>query len=207
MTDILEIFNYIGLLAFAISGAITAEKRNLDLLGGYIIAFITALGGGTFRDLLLGANVAWLSSVNEILVVFIGATIGIFFNRKAVKWSKTLGIFDTIGIAVFTITGVQKGLSFHQIPLIAVTLGMVTATFGGLTRDVLCNEIPMIFRKEIYAIPCLFGGGCYLLGVYFGYEKTAWLLWSCILLIILFRTLAIKNQWQLPLIRDIKLRK
>lgn len=207
MENMLEILNYIGLLAFAISGAITAGKRNLDLLGGYIIAFITALGGGTIRDLLLGTNIAWLSSINEIIIVLIGATIGIFFNQKAVRWSKTLGIFDTIGIAFFTITGVQKGLTFEQLPLIAVILGMVTATFGGLTRDVLCNEIPMIFKKEIYAVPCLFGGSCYLIGVYFGFAGASWLLWGCVLLIITFRTLAVKLHWQFPLISDIKLSK
>lgn len=206
-SNILEILNYIGLVAFAISGAITASRRNLDMLGGYIIAFITALGGGTFRDLLLGVDVAWLSSANEIIVVLVGATIGILFNQKAIKWSKTLAIFDTIGIAVFTITGVQKGLDFDQLPLISVALGMITATFGGLSRDVLCNEIPMIFHKEIYAIPCLIGGSLYLFGDYIGLGKTPLLLWGCIVFIIIFRTLAVRYSWRLPLIRDIKLLK
>ena len=200
----LEILDHIGLFAFAISGVLTAANRNLDILGGYIIAFITALGGGTIRDLLLNVDVAWMTSFSQVAIVIAGGTIGIIFRRKLKTWRRTLSIFDTVGISVFTIVGVQKGLAHDQLPLTAVFLGMITATFGGLLRDVLSNEIPMIFRKEIYAIPCLVGGAFYLLGDYFGQGDTTWLLWSSIVFIIAFRTLAVLFSWKLPLIREFK---
>ena len=200
----LEILDHIGLLAFAISGVLTAANRNLDILGGYIIAFITALGGGTIRDLLLNVDVAWMTSFSQVAIVIVGGTIGIIFRKKLKTWRRTLSIFDTVGISVFTIVGVQKGLAHDQLPLTAVFLGMITATFGGLLRDVLSNEIPMIFRKEIYAIPCLVGGAFYLVGDYFGHGDTTWLLWSSIVFIIAFRTLAVLFSWKLPLIREFK---
>lgn len=200
----LEVLDHIGLLAFAISGVLTAANRNLDILGGYIIAFITALGGGTIRDLLLNVDVAWTTSFSQLLVVIVGATLAILFRTKLRSLRRTLSIFDTVGISVFTIVGVQKGLAHDQLALIAIFLGMITATFGGLLRDVLCNEIPLIFRKEIYAIPCLLGGSFYFVGHYFGQGDSTWLLWSSMFFIVAFRTLAVVFSWKLPLIREIK---
>lgn len=199
----LEILDHIGLAAFALSGTLTAANRKLDVIGGYVVAFITALGGGTIRDLLLNVDVAWVSSGSQITVVLIAATVGILFNRLLKKLKTTLLFFDTIGIAVFTIIGVKKGISHEQMYVIAVSLGMITATFGGLLRDVLCNEIPIIFRAELYAIPCLFGGGLYLIGDYFGFGDTAWLLWGSILFIMSFRALAITFSWKSPTIKKI----
>lgn len=200
----LEVLDHVGLFAFAISGLLTAANRNLDILGGYIIAFITALGGGTIRDLLLNVDVAWMTSLSQLLVVIAGATIGIVFRKNLRSWRRTLSIFDTVGISVFTIVGVQKGLAHEQLAMTAVFLGMITATFGGLLRDVLCNEIPLIFKKEIYAIPCLLGGTFYFLGHYFGQGDTTWLLWSSMFFIVAFRTLAVLFSWKLPLIREFK---
>lgn len=199
----LEILDYIGLFAFAISGVLTASNRKLDILGGYIIAFITALGGGTIRDLLLNVDVAWMTSEMHILVVIAGASVGIIFRKHLRKLRTTLSIFDTVGLAAFTIIGVQKGLSHNQLPMIAVFLGMITATFGGLIRDVLCNEIPMIFKKEIYATPCLLGGSLYFIGVYFGFEDSGFILWGSMIFIMLFRTLAAVYSWKLPLIKEV----
>jgi len=200
----LEVLDHIGLFAFAISGMLTAANRNLDILGGYIIAFITALGGGTIRDLLLNVDIAWMTSLSQLLVVIAGATVGMIFRKKLRSWRRTLSIFDTVGISVFTILGVQKGLSHEALAITAVFLGMISATFGGLTRDVLCNEIPLIFKKEIYAIPCLLGGTFYFLGHYFGQGDATWLLWSSMAFIIAFRTLAVLFSWKLPLIREFK---
>src|SRR5690554_1351917 len=200
----LEVLDHVGLLAFAISGVLTAANRNLDILGGYIIAFITALGGGTIRDLLLNVDVAWTTSFSQLLVVIVGATLAILFRTKLRSLRRTLSIFDTVGISVFTIVGVQKGLAHDQLALIAIFLGMITATFGGLLRVVLCNEIPLIFRKEIYAIPCLLGGSFYFVGHYFGQGDSTWLLWLSMFFIVAFRTLAVVFSWKLPLIREIK---
>jgi len=200
----LELFDQIGVFVFAISGMLTAADRNLDLLGGYIIAFITALGGGTVRDLLLNVDIAWMSSLSHVVIVIVAGTLGVLFRKRLKSFRRTFFIFDTIGIAIFTIVGVQKGLDHGQIALTAIFLGMISATFGGLLRDVLCNEIPLIFRKEIYAIPCLVGGSIYLGGYFlFGLDDHTWLLWISILFIIAFRTLAVIFSWKLPLIREL----
>lgn len=199
----LTVLDHIGVFFFAISGLLAAGERNLDILGGYIIAYITALGGGTIRDLLLNADVAWMSSVTLTLTIFAGATVGLLFRNRLKKLRKTFFIFDTLGIAFFTIVGTQKALAFDQIPFTAMLLGMITATFGGLTRDVLCNEIPLIFRKEIYAIPCLLGAAAYLLGDYFGFGGEVWLLLTGVGIIIAVRTLAVVKSWKMPLIKEL----
>lgn len=198
----LDVLDHIGLIAFAISGVLVAANRRLDVLGALIIAFITALGGGTVRDLLLNEPVAWTKSVSQVTVVVIAATIGIFFHRFLRKWRITLFIMDAIGLAAFTVVGVQKGLEHDQMYLTAVFLGMITATFGGLIRDVLANEIPIIFREELYAIPCLAGGALYLIGYHFGFEHSSWLLWLTIVFIIAFRILAIVFSWKSPILKN-----
>lgn len=199
----LIVLDHIGVLVFAISGMLTAADRNLDVLGGYIIAFITALGGGTIRDLLLNVDIAWMGSLTHLITVFVGGTVGLFFQSRLRELRRTFFIFDTLGIAIFTILGVQKGIENEQFAVTAVFLGMISATFGGLIRDVLCNEIPLIFRKEIYAIPCLLGGSLYLLGEYFGLGGQGWILWSSAAFIALFRTLAVVFTWKLPLIKEL----
>ncbi len=201
----LLLLDHIGVFFFAISGFLAAGERNLDLFGGYIIAFITAFGGGTLRDILLNTDVAWMQSLSHVSVVIIGATVGLLFKKHLKKLRKTFFIFDTLGISFFTIVGVQKGLAHDQIAVTAIFLGMISATFGGLFRDVLCNEIPLIFRKEIYAIPCLTGAGFYITGDYFGFGSTTWLLTSCVALIAIFRTCAVRYNWKMPIINELKL--
>ncbi len=201
---ILTLLDHIGVFVFAISGMLTAADRSLDILGGYIIAFITALGGGTLRDLLLNVDIAWMESMFQVSMVVAGGTFGIVFRSFLKKLRRTLFIFDTIGLAIFTIIGVQKGLALEHFGLTVVFLGMISATFGGLIRDVLCNEIPLIFRKEVYAIPCLLGGALYFLGSWLGWGDTGLLIWISIGIIITLRTLAVVFSWELPLIRDIK---
>jgi len=199
----LILLDHIGVLVFAISGMLAAAEENLDLLGGYIIAFIAALGGGTIRDLLLNADIAWMSSLSHVLTVIIGGTFGIIFRNSLKKLRKTFFIFDTLGISLFTILGVQKGLSYEQIPLTALFLGMISATFGGVLRDVLCNQVPLIFRKEIYAIPCLLGGSVYIAGIYFGFSIELSLVLISMGLIAVIRTLAVRFNWRMPLIKEL----
>lgn len=200
---ILDSIDHIGVLFFAISGMLTASERNLDVLGGYIIAFITALGGGTIRDLLLNIDIAWMGSVSHVTMVIIGGTIGLLFKKVLSRLRRTFFIFDTVGIALYTILGVQKGLSYDQMIFTSITLGMISATFGGLIRDVLCNKVPLIFRKEIYAIPCLSGGTFYIFGLHLFAGNTMILLFISMGIIILFRTLAVIYEWKMPLIKSL----
>lgn len=159
---LLTILDHIGVFVFAISGLLTASEKRLDYFGGVVVAFFTALGGGTIRDLLLNTEVRWMESSYLIFAAIGGAVVGIVFKNKLIHLKRTFFLFDTIGLGLFTIVGIQKGINFGQIPITCLFLGVITATFGGVIRDVLCNEIPLIFRKEIYATAALVGGLLYL---------------------------------------------
>ena len=162
--DLLNYLDIIGTLVFAISGAMAAASKKLDLFGAAFIAFVTAVGGGTIRDLLLGvAPVGWMRDTTYIYIILAGVAITFLFMKWVRKLRKTLFLFDTIGIAVFTILGLSKALILEVAPIIAVMMGMFSAVLGGVIRDILINEIPLIFRKEIYAMACIAGGTLFIL--------------------------------------------
>ncbi len=153
-----------GTFVFAVSGWLLASKKQLDFFGASVIAFVTAIGGGTLRDLLIGSQpVGWLQDVNYFIVIGLGILAGMFFKQVFEKLRKTMFLFDSIGIGLFTILGIQKTLAFGLPPIVAIIMGTISAVFGGVLRDTLVNEIPLIFRKEIYATVCLLGGALYLL--------------------------------------------
>jgi uncharacterized membrane protein YeiH len=157
-------FDLLGTVAFAISGALAAMTRKLDLFGIFIVAFVTATGGGTVRDILIGNNpVMWMENTFYIYLISIITFLAIIFRRKIIHLKRSLFLFDTIGLGVFTITGVEAGIENGLSPIISIALGAITGTFGGVIRDILCNEIPVIFRKEIYATACIIGGLGYVI--------------------------------------------
>ncbi len=157
------IIDILGTIAFSVSGALTAMKKRLDLFGIFIIAFVTALGGGTLRDILIDMPVTWMRDLTFVYVI-VGATIvAILFRKKLNYVRRSLFLFDTIGIALYTVVGVEKGIEANFPPLVCIALGTMSACFGGVIRDILCNEIPIIFRKEIYATACILGGTVYFL--------------------------------------------
>lgn len=152
----------LGTVAFAISGSFAAMQRRLDPFGVLIIAFVTSIGGGTVRDLLLGDTpVAWMRDVNYCLLILVTSLLTIFFKTQIKKFKVTLFLFDSLGLGLFTLVGVQKGIVFGLDPGICVALGTITGCFGGVIRDTLLNTIPLIFRKEIYATACILGGVLY----------------------------------------------
>lgn len=154
-------FDLLGTAAFAASGVLAAMGKRMDFFGIFIIAFVTAVGGGTLRDLLLGVDIAWMKDLNYMYVI-IGATVfTMFFHQEVDRNNWSLAILDSIGMGVFTVVGIEKGLFNEHVPLICITLGTLTACFGGVIRDILSNEIPIIFRKEIYATACIIGGLVY----------------------------------------------
>ena len=162
--DWIYILDIIGVLAFAISGVLTALDNKFDLVGAAVVGFITALGGGTLRDVMIGKTpVAWMHDVNYLWIILIALILSYLFGPRIVKLRRSLFFFDTIGIGIFTIMGLQRTLNVGLDPVIALIMGVTTAVFGGVLRDVLTNEIPLIFRKEIYASACLAGGVVFLL--------------------------------------------
>ncbi|NVK52135.1 MAG: trimeric intracellular cation channel family protein [Flavobacteriaceae bacterium] len=200
--DLIYVLDIIGTFAFAISGALVASKKDFDLFGVIIIAFVTAVGGGMTRDVLINAHpINWIGDLNYIWTILAAVVFTFLFKSKIAPLRKTFFLFDTIGIGVFTLLGVQKGLSYELHPFIAVVMGMVSSVIGGVIRDVLTNEVPLIFKKEIYASACLAGGGVYLLTYYLEFSNTIQFL-ATIFTVISIRLLAVRFHLQLPKIKD-----
>ncbi len=172
--------------------------KKLDLFGVFIIAFVTAIGGGSLRDLLIGdAPVAWMRDITYSITIVGAVIFAILFQRRLKYLRKSLFLFDTLGIGLFTMVGIDKGLDAGLRPFFCIALGVITASFGGVLRDILCNEIPVVFRKEIYATACITGGILYfLLLMTTMEEKYAYAL--SILTIIIIRLLAVRFHIALP---------
>lgn len=195
--NILYHIDIIGTMVFAISGALTAMEKKLDIFGVAAVAFITALGGGTLRDVLMGSTpVGWMNDLTYLAMIGGGLLISILFGRFVQKLRHTFFLFDTIGIGVFTVLGLQKALSLGLHPVIAVMMGMVSAVFGGVTRDIICNEIPLIFRKEVYALACAFGGVVFIFLRYLQVPTNVNII-SAIAVIIILRLFAVYYKWNL----------
>lgn len=192
-------FELFGAAFFAISGALSAtEKANIDWFGVTFIAFVTALGGGSLRDVLLGSYpIVWIKDVNFVYAILVGVIVARLFHNPLLQLRKTFFLFDTLGIALFTVVGTSKAISLGIGNINAAAMGMFTAVFGGVIRDILTNEIPIIFRKEIYATACFTGAltyvGLYHLNVDFNVNFAI-----SGGVIILIRILAVVNNWQLP---------
>ncbi|MFD2542066.1 trimeric intracellular cation channel family protein [Lacinutrix gracilariae] len=158
------IIDILGTIAFAISGVLIAMNKRMDAFGVLIIAFVTAVGGGTLRDILIGQTpVSWMTNMTFTYVILITTLLTILFRSKINYLRTSLFLFDTIGIGLYTVVGIEKGLLAGLDPIICIALGTISACFGGVIRDILCNEIPVIFRKEIYATACILGGLTYFL--------------------------------------------
>ena len=188
----------LGTIAFAMSGSFAAMQKRLDPFGVLIIAFVTSVGGGTIRDMLLDVPVFWMHDMVICTVIFITCLVSMIFKSLEKKFKVTLFLFDSFGLGLFTIVGIQKGMNADLHPLICITLGTITGCFGGISRDILLNRIPLIFRKEIYATACIVGGGIFLTLVKYTALSYAFVQISTILLIVGIRTLAVKFQWQIP---------
>lgn len=200
MTDISLFFilDLMGTIAFAISGALSAMNRRLDLFGIFIIAFVTAIGGGTLRDILIGSTpVTWMENITYIYLIGVVTIFAIFFRKKLNYLKKSLFLFDTIGLGVFTITGVEMGVQNNLNPIISIAIGAMTGTFGGVIRDILCNEIPVIFRKEVYATACIIGGLAFVLLHELGVD-TDIIYVTTSLTVIIIRLIVVKYHISLP---------
>ncbi len=194
-TDVIEV---LGTISFAISGTFAAVQKRLDPFGVLIIAFVTSIGGGTVRDLLLGDTpVAWMRDVNYCLLILVTSILTLFFKHHIKKFKVTLFLFDSLGLGLFTLVGVQKGIVFGLEPGMCIALGTITGCFGGIIRDTLLNTIPLIFRKEIYATACIAGGALYFSLLYFGLAADIAKI-AVIVFIVTLRILVVKYKLALP---------
>lgn len=198
MTNILYLFELLGTFFFAISGALAIRDHYDDLFGAGFMGFVTAIGGGTLRDIMLGSYpLVWIGDIYFLYAILAGVVVAYLFFRILARLRRTILVFDALGISFFTILGVEKALSLGVKPEIAAIMGMFTAVMGGVIRDVLTNETPVLFRKEIYATACLAGAILYLLLFSAGVERNLNMTAS-ILLIIVIRLLAVKYKLALP---------
>ncbi len=200
MEQILDNLGIAGSFAFAISGALTAMNKKFDPFGILIIAFATAVGGGTLRDVLVSTNSAfWLNQPQYGYIILGGTAFAIFFRKKLSYLRKTLMLFDTLGLALFTVIGVEVGLQHHLNGMSCVALGTITGAFGGVLRDILVRDVPVIFRKEIYATISILGAVLYLILNHY-IENKAIIKLLPIILIITLRLLAVYFKISFPLI-------
>lgn len=188
----------VGTFVFAISGALAIREREHDLFGAGFTGFITAIGGGTLRDILLDAYpLVWIGDIYFLYSILLGVLAAFIFPKFLSRLRKTFFLFDTLGIGFFTVLGVEKALSLGVRPEIAAIMGMFSAVMGGVIRDTLTNEIPILFRKEIYASACLAGAILYLVLNYFGLDRD-WNLLISMSTVISIRMIAVKYHLSLP---------
>ena len=194
----INIIDILGTFSFAVAGAFAAMEKKLDPFGVLIISFVTAIGGGTIRDLLIGElPVAWLSSNTAAWVILTAAVITLFFGAYLRKFDRMLFLFDAAGLGLFTMIGLEKGIAHGLSPGICMMLGTVTGCFGGVLRDVLLNNVPLIFQKEIYALASMTGGAFFFLQLQLNVPgKIAFAI--SILIVFFVRILARRLNWSLP---------
>ncbi|MDG4716251.1 trimeric intracellular cation channel family protein [Winogradskyella marincola] len=193
-----QTIDILGTIAFAISGVLVAMNKRMDPFGVLIIAFVTAVGGGTLRDIMVGVEpVSWMRNMTFVYVIIGSAIFAVIFRNYLKHLRRSLFLFDTIGIGLYTVIGIETGLVAGLHPIICVALGTMTACFGGVTRDILCNEIPVIFRKEIYATACIVGGLSYFLMRFFLKDEN-YLFVIAGLVVIVIRLIAVRFQISLP---------
>ncbi|NIG56213.1 trimeric intracellular cation channel family protein [Chitinophaga sp. Cy-1792] len=194
----IQVLELLGTFAFAISGATAAINKSYDVIGLLTLAFVTAIGGGTIRDLLIGATpVAWMRDGLTNTAIIIAAVIAALFFSYVKKLHQWITFFDAIGLALFTVTGINKGLA-AGLPLpICVALGTITGTFGGLLRDVISGEQPILFTREIYAMASIAGGIIYVFNYYLHFNAD--IIQSVVVaVIVLIRLVSLHYNWQLP---------
>lgn len=192
------VIDLLGVVSFAISGVLAALRKKLDIFGVFIIAFVTAVGGGTIRDILIGIEpVTWLQNNVYMYVIIITVIFALIFREKLKYLRTSLFLFDSIGIGLYTLIGIEKGVAAGLSAVMCVALGTITACFGGVVRDILCNEIPVIFHKEIYATACIAGGAVYFLLGFLPINEDILFVIS-ILIVIAIRLLAVKFELALP---------
>lgn len=200
--SLLYALDLVGTAAFAASGALAGIRRKMDLFGVMVLGLVTAIGGGTLRDLLLGDNPPFCFKNETYLYLAVAVSLLTFaLYRHMNSMRQSLLFFDAIGLGTFVVIGTEKALYFKLGLLGAVIMGVITATAGGITRDVLANQIPLILRKEIYASACLTGSILLVVLVHAGTDRSLALLIAAAT-VIAVRLLAIRFNWALPRAQD-----
>jgi uncharacterized membrane protein YeiH len=201
--SVFSVLDTLGTLAFAVSGATLAIKKRFDVFGVFVLAFVTAIGGGTVRDVLIGSTpVDWMDNSLLIITIITGGALSLLFNTAMNKMNYFVYLFDAAGLGLFTVAGIEKGMSYELNVFMCIALGTISATFGGLLRDIITGEKPMLLtRKEIYAIASAVGGGLYFILFYLDVPKGIYVPVS-IIFVFVVRHLTHRYKITLPIVDE-----
>lgn len=197
--DNLHIIGYLGVFVFAVIGVLKARTKRFDIFGAAVLAFVTAYGGGTIRDLLIGIKpVNWVNDNLAVFIVLLSTVITFFFKLNNTIIRKLIFWIDAFGIGLFTIVGIQTALKADVSQGYSLIMGIITATFGGLLSDVLCNKVPNLLKPgELYATACIVGGSLYLFMINYNINTTTSMVVG-ILVTVVVRIFSIRRKLQLP---------
>jgi len=198
--NLMNFVDYAGTFAFAISGIRLASAKKFDWFGAYVIGFVTAIGGGTLRDLLINVTPFWMIQPSYLIITGIALLAVITFGKHLIRLNNTFFIFDAIGLGLFVVVGIEKSIEVGFPFWVTIIMGMITGSVGGIVRDILINEVPLIFRKDIYALACVLGGFVYYIctKLHAPIELTQILSASSV---IIMRLLAVKYHLSLPVLK------
>ena len=200
MIDFITFCDYLGTFAFAVSGIRLASAKQFDWFGAYVVGLVTAVGGGTVRDILLNTTPFWMTQPSYLIVSGFALLFVAAFRKYVIRLTNTFFIFDAIGLGLFVVVGVVKTLDFGFPMWVAVVMGTITGSFGGIIRDILINEVPLILRKDIYALACVSGGVAYWICLQLALPSTLSQFISAII-VIGVRVLAVKYHISVPVLK------
>ena len=201
--DFITIIDYLGTFAFAISGIRLAAAKSFDLFGAYVVGFVTAVGGGTLRDLMLDVTPFWMEQPSYVIITALALVFVAIFRKQVVRLDNTFFIFDAIGIGLFTVVGVEKSIAAGYPVWVNIIMGAITGAAGGMFRDIFINEVPLIFRKDIYALACVGGGVAYYICLWLGCSHIVVQVTAAVA-VILIRALSVKFGICLPYLRSLE---
>ena len=199
--NFINIVDYAGTFAFAISGIRLASAKKFDWFGAYVVGLVTAIGGGTMRDLLLNVTPFWMLQPSYLIITAIALLGVIIMGNRMKMFNTAFFIFDTIGLGLFVVVGIEKSIDAGFPFWVTIVMGMITGSVGGIIRDILINEEPLIFRKDIYALACIFGGIVFYLCTLFNFQTEITQIISATS-VIAMRFLAVKYHWGLPALKN-----
>ncbi|KGN69322.1 trimeric intracellular cation channel family protein [Porphyromonas sp. COT-239 OH1446] len=198
VTTFIDWCDYLGTFAFAISGIRLAAAKGFDWFGAYVVGLVTAVGGGTTRDLMLNLTPFWLLQPSYLIITGLALAFTIALRKQIVRINHTLFFFDSVGLGLFVVVGIAKSFDAGFSWWVALVMGTITGSFGGMIRDILINEVPLIFRKDFYALACLCGGICYILLMYLTDISLPVIQFLCALSVVLLRLMSVLFHISVP---------
>lgn len=198
--NFITLVDFAGTFAFAVSGIRLASAKNFDWFGAYVVGLVTAIGGGTTRDLLLNTTPFWMQQPSYLIITGLALIAVILMGKRMQLFNNAFFIFDTIGLGLFVVVGIERSIEAGFPFWVTIVMGMITGSVGGILRDILINEVPLIFRKDIYALACVAGGIVFYICTILNMPSEIKQLIAAFS-VISIRFLAVKYHWGLPALK------